>query len=214
MSRPLPSRQRKEASKSAWGHERRFGGQAVTSEGHGHDCDQALSCLQPSLPCRLSCCAPRQHRKSQSAPPPRFLPDAPKQLAKPHGLERGTNTTAPRRTASTTRSQPRALAYAPASVMGRIASLEKGVGVTINTDDVLVFGQSVPEDSACGSCRSGAACASFTEDIISLGSKAGPQQLVGSCWGHLWKQTSRRAQVRSGQLRARRAHCRCGQMPS
>lgn len=73
-------------------------------------------------------CAPAasQIPTGSAATLPPVTVDAPKQVAKPHVSERGTNTTAPRRTASTTRpSTARAPAYAPGSVMGRIASLEK-----------------------------------------------------------------------------------------
>ncbi|TWB55873.1 hypothetical protein FBZ94_107395 [Bradyrhizobium sacchari] len=52
--------------------------------------------------------------------------DAPKQAVRPHVSERGANTTAPRRTAATARtSTARTPSYAPGSVMGRIAGLEK-----------------------------------------------------------------------------------------
>lgn len=73
-------------------------------------------------------CAPAasQIPTGSAATIPPVTVDAPKQVAKPHVSERRANTTAPRRTASTARtstaSEP---SYAPGSVMGRIASLEK-----------------------------------------------------------------------------------------
>lgn len=73
-------------------------------------------------------CAPAasQITAGPNATLPPVTVDAPKQVAKPHVSERGANTTAPRRTASTARtSTARTPSYAPGSVMGRIASLER-----------------------------------------------------------------------------------------
>lgn len=73
-------------------------------------------------------CAPAasQIPTGPAATLPPITVDAPKQVAKPHVSERGTNTTAPRRTASTARtSTARTPSYAPGSPMARIASLEK-----------------------------------------------------------------------------------------
>ncbi|MFK4499758.1 hypothetical protein ABIF86_004049 [Bradyrhizobium japonicum] len=73
-------------------------------------------------------CAPAasQIPTGSAATIPPVTVDAPKQVAKPHVSERGANTTAPRRTASTARTSTASTpSYAPGSVMGRIASLEK-----------------------------------------------------------------------------------------
>lgn len=73
-------------------------------------------------------CAPAasQIPSGSAATLPPVTVDAPKQAARPHVSERGANTTAPRRTASPARtSAARAPSYAPGSVMGRIAGLEK-----------------------------------------------------------------------------------------
>lgn len=73
-------------------------------------------------------CAPAasQIPTGPNATLPPVTVDAPKPAARPHVSERGANTTAPRRTASTARtSTARTPSYAPGSVMGRIASLEK-----------------------------------------------------------------------------------------
>lgn len=73
-------------------------------------------------------CAPAasQIPTGPAATLPPVTVDAPKQVAKPHVSERGASTTAQRRTASTVpTSATRTPSYAPGSVMGRIASLEK-----------------------------------------------------------------------------------------
>lgn len=89
------------------------------------------SLVVPSMIAALSTvllCAPAasQIPTGPAATLPPVTVDAPKQVAKPHVSERGANTTAPRQTGSTARtSTARAPSYAPGSVMGRIASLEK-----------------------------------------------------------------------------------------
>jgi hypothetical protein len=73
-------------------------------------------------------CAPAasQIPTGSAATIPPVTVDAPKRVARPHVSERGANTIAPRRTASTAQtSAARTPSYAPGSVMGRIASLEK-----------------------------------------------------------------------------------------
>ena len=73
-------------------------------------------------------CAPAasQIPTGPAATLPPVTVDAPKQVAKPHVSEREANTTSSRRTAPTARtSTARAPSYAPGSVMGRIASLER-----------------------------------------------------------------------------------------
>lgn len=69
--------------------------------------------------------AASQINAGSTATLPPVTVDAPKQAAKPHASERGANTAAPRRTASTARrSTASTPSYAPGSVMGRIAGLE------------------------------------------------------------------------------------------
>lgn len=76
-------------------------------------------------------CAPAasQIPTGSAATLPPVTVDAPKQAARPHSPERATNSgVSSRRTASTARtssSATRTPSYAPGSVMGRIASLEK-----------------------------------------------------------------------------------------
>lgn len=78
-------------------------------------------------------CAPAasQIPTGSAATLPPVTVDAPKQVAKPHVSEQGASTTAPRRTASPARTSTartsiaRTPSYAPGSVMGRIAGLEK-----------------------------------------------------------------------------------------
>lgn len=101
--------------------------------GFGKDMVMRLSpsLVVPSAVAALSTvllCAPAasQIPTGAAATLPPVTVDAPKQVAKPHVSERGANTAAPRRTASTApTSTARTPAYAPGSVMGRIASLEK-----------------------------------------------------------------------------------------
>ncbi len=89
------------------------------------------SLVVPSAVAALSTillCAPAasQIPTGPAATIPPVTVDAPKQVARPHVSERGANTIAPRRTAPTARtSTARTPSYAPGSVMGRIASLEK-----------------------------------------------------------------------------------------
>ena len=91
------------------------------------------SLVVPSTVAALSTvllCAPAasQIPTGSAATLPPVTVDAPKQVARPHVSERGVNTTAPRRTAPTAQtssSATRTPSYAPGSVMGRIASLEK-----------------------------------------------------------------------------------------
>jgi hypothetical protein len=89
------------------------------------------SLVVPSAVAALSTillCAPAasQIPTGSAATIPPVTVDAPKQVARPHVSEREANTTAPRRTAPTARtSAARTPSYAPGSVMGRIASLEK-----------------------------------------------------------------------------------------
>jgi hypothetical protein len=91
----------------------------------------ASSLVVPSTIAVLSTvllCAPAasQIPTGSAATIPPVTVDAPKQVARPHVSERGANTIAPRRTASTAQtSVARTPSYAPGSVMGRIASLEK-----------------------------------------------------------------------------------------
>ncbi|EIG63203.1 hypothetical protein Bra1253DRAFT_08165 [Bradyrhizobium sp. WSM1253] len=89
------------------------------------------SLVVPSAVAALSTvllCAPAasQIPTGSAATIPPVTVDAPKQVARPHLSERGVNTIAPRRTVSTARTPTaRTPSYAPGSVMGRIASLEK-----------------------------------------------------------------------------------------
>lgn len=83
----------------------------------------AVAALSTALLCGP---AASQIPTGSAATLPPITVDAPKQVAKPHVSERGAITTAPRRTASTTRtSTARTPSYAPGSPMARIASLEK-----------------------------------------------------------------------------------------
>jgi len=92
----------------------------------------SLSLVVPSAVAALSTvllCAPAasQIPTGSAATLPPVSVEAPRQAARPHRLERAASTSASsRRTASTTQtSATRTPSYAPGSVMGRIASLEK-----------------------------------------------------------------------------------------
>lgn len=82
----------------------------------------AVALLSTAL---LSGPAVSQINAGSAATLPPVTVDAPKQVARPQVSERGANTTAPRRTASTARTstEPKP-SYAPDSNMGRLASLE------------------------------------------------------------------------------------------
>ena len=73
-------------------------------------------------------CAPASSQipSGSAATLPPITVDAPKPVARPHVSDRGASTTAPRRTAPTTRTATAGTpSYAPGSPMARIASLEK-----------------------------------------------------------------------------------------
>lgn len=100
-----------------------FGKDMLMKLSSGFVVPSAIAVLSTALLCAP---AASQIPTGSAATIPPVTVDAPKQVAKPRVSERGANTTAPRRTASTARTSTASTpSYAPGSVMGRLASLEK-----------------------------------------------------------------------------------------
>ncbi|NEU97729.1 hypothetical protein FNJ47_18295 [Bradyrhizobium sp. UFLA 03-164] len=88
----------------------------------------AVAVLSTALLCALSGTAVSQITTGQVAPLPSITVDAPKQAAKPQSLKRQATTGPYRRTSSSDHTRSRAAqapSFAPDSVMGRIAKLER-----------------------------------------------------------------------------------------